>query len=284
MKKIVTLLFLSSGFTFAQTTLNLKPDATAGKDAFTYKGNSQENVNYGTQPQFPASDWTASGNEITIRSFIAFDLSQIPSNAIISSATLKLYAWNDPSGFGPHSTLSGSNEMVVERITSQWDEMSLTYNNMPTVTSVGAIVTPPTTSDADDLTLNVQNLIQDIVSDPTNSYGIALRLQTESYYRKTNYCSSDHTNSAKHPELSVTYNFPASINENQLKLIVSNPVNDKLTVYNTNLENKKFTILDLQGRTVLEGKLNSNNIDVTNLKSSTYLLKIENSVSKFVKI
>lgn len=113
------LCFLSSFFVFAQRTVTLQPDALNGKDAPVYSciPCSFSSSNYGNQPSFNAIAWTNNGNISNSRSLVQFDLSRIPANANILNAQLSLFA--NPAG--THSTTSGPNNTVLQRITSTWN-------------------------------------------------------------------------------------------------------------------------------------------------------------------
>lgn len=190
---------------FAQTTLTLQPDAATGKDALLHGLASEVNVNYGNLPQWSADAWTFNGPSGVTRAVMDFDLSSIPVGATVSSATLYLYAWNSNTGLGAHSDLSGSNAGWLQRVTESWNESVVTWNTQPTSTTINEVSVPGTSNPAQDYALNVSALVQDMVNDPANSHGFLLRLQNEDYYRRLNFCSSDHTDAARRPTLSVTY-------------------------------------------------------------------------------
>ena len=188
------------------TTLTLQPNAADGKDAFLHGLPSEANVNYGDNPQFLASSWTIDFEEFLVRSIIDFDLSSIPSGATITGASLSLYAWADVSGSGMHSTISGPNDCWLERITTSWDEMTVTWTSQPATTTLNRVSLPASTSDDQDyLDIDVTQLIQDIYADPANSFGLMLKIKNEAEYRKMNFCSSDYINPTRRPKLVVTY-------------------------------------------------------------------------------
>jgi uncharacterized protein len=69
--------------------------------------------------------------------------------------------------------------------------------------------------------------------------------------------------------------------------IYPNPTQNKLTIHtqNTDFSDSKFIIYDIQGKQVLTGKMESNHIHISQLKTGLYLLKLENSdaIVRFVK-
>jgi hypothetical protein len=137
---------------------------------------------------------------------LGFDLSFIPANAVIQNANLSLYAWDRTDGMGQHQALSGPNGFWLQRITSSWDEASVTWNHQPTVTTTNQAVLPESVSPTQDYTnIDVTAMVQDMVQNPSAGYGMLLRLQDEAYYRRVNFCSSDHPNPGLRPRLAVAY-------------------------------------------------------------------------------
>ena len=186
----------------AQTTIVLKPDSATGKDA--YLRSLSPNNNYGTHPDFSAHAWTNGGNPVTVRGIIDFDLSSIPSGATINAANLSLFSY-DSSSNGSHSTQSGSNEALISRVTSAWDENTVTWNSQPTTTVHNQVSLPASVSSIQDYCIDVANLIQDMINDPVNSHGFLFQLVTEQYYRRMLFASSDHPDSTFHPTLEITF-------------------------------------------------------------------------------
>lgn len=226
MRKVlfVSALILSSVLSFGQTTtLVFKPNATVGKDAPICKfdndcistGETQTNAdrNFGTEETLWMKDWTwnavgCSGG--TIRSLLCFtELSNIPSNAVIVSATLRLYGvTSDRNTSYPGAPASYyENTVVVQQITSPWNENTVTWNTQPSTTTANQFIIPQSTSEynwnysnsSSELVAMVQNMVSG------NNYGFMLRLQTEQHYRNMVFASSDHPDASLHPELEVTY-------------------------------------------------------------------------------
>jgi len=184
-----------------------QPNGQTGVDAMI--GNCVEcnyiNSNYGTHPDFLAAAATNKGNISYGRSLIYFDLSSIPANAEILEARLSLYSINSP-GNGSHRTLDGSNESVIQKVTSPWDEMTVTWNNQPTSTDENQVFVPASTAGIQDYpNIDVSNLIRDLHANPAINYGLKFSLVTEQHYRQLVFASSDYSDSTKRPKLEVIY-------------------------------------------------------------------------------
>ncbi len=226
MRKVlfVSVLMLSSVLSFGQTTtLVFKPNATVGKDAPIMKfdndcistGETQTNAdrNFGTEETLWMKDWTwnavgCSGG--TIRSLLCFtELSNIPSNAVIVSATLRLYGvTSDRNTSYPGAPASYyENTVVVQQVTSPWNENTVTWNTQPSTTTANQFIIPQSTSEYNwnysNSSSELVAMVQSMVSG--NNYGFMLRLQTEQHYRNMVFASSDHPDASLHPELEVTY-------------------------------------------------------------------------------
>ena len=102
-KYILFFLFLIAGFSmYAQQTLRLRPDSlhAYNSELVSYPGETGNNYsNYGVMA---CETWTEGGTTWQIRDVFRFDLSSIPSNAIVLSASLDLYCDN------PTTTFNGS--------------------------------------------------------------------------------------------------------------------------------------------------------------------------------
>jgi len=238
MRNVFLLLAITfCGSVFAQTkTITFKPDSAMGKDAgiYTYFGCISsgktipiDEMNHGNDPQLNAAAWTFSAlgcGKGTLRALLKFEeLSTIPQNVVIVSAELKLYgATHYLSGITVGNSLypgspysdQGSNAAYIQRVTSDWDDQTVTWNTQPTTTAENRIAIPQTTSQWNwgftDSSENLIKMIQDMVTNPETNFGFMIRLETESYYRSVQFASSNHPDPALHPELTVTYEYVVS--------------------------------------------------------------------------
>lgn len=141
--KICAIFFLAfcilSNKVFSQVSIILRPDSAAGKDALL--DSQYPTVNNGTTTDFAALSWTRNqGLSLTnARSLIEFDLSSIPNCAVINSAKVSLYC-NTSSSLTQLN--SGTNSFFIQRITSNWNEHTVTWSNQPSTTTINQVILP----------------------------------------------------------------------------------------------------------------------------------------------
>ncbi|MEP7169798.1 MAG: DNRLRE domain-containing protein, partial [Bacteroidota bacterium] len=143
----------------AQTTITLQPDSAAGKDARidSYFPNS----NYGTYPEFLAGMWTSGGVWFTVRTLAQFDLSGIPANSVVNSAVLSLYFNPNNSNF--NHVHSGTNISYIQRVTANWQENTVTWNNQPASTTQNQATVPSSSTGSQDYpNIDVTQLVADM--------------------------------------------------------------------------------------------------------------------------
>lgn len=201
----IILIFLwSSQSLGAHTVVSFQPDSVCGKDALVTS--LWPDQNHGNHVDFIACAWTNQGNPSTVRALVSFDLATIPAGASVISATLELFHYVSPYNTG-HSNLTGPANCFLERIIQPWSESVVTWNNQPATSATNQLNIPAPTSMTQNYSINVISLVIDMLNDPANSFGFMLRQQNESYYRSLLFASSDMSNSALHPKLTIIYDF-----------------------------------------------------------------------------
>lgn len=190
----------------AQPTVTVfQPDFEDGYDAAVYSciPCGFASTNYGNYIGLHAIAWTNSGAISDVRSLVRFQLEHLPEGTAILDARLSLY--HDPfSNEGAHSSLSGPNTALLQRVTSTWDEQTVIWATQPNTTTVNQVVIPATTTTMQDmLDIDVTALVIDMIAQ--GNHGFMLRLQDESYYRRMVFASSDHPDRDLHPRLVVTH-------------------------------------------------------------------------------
>lgn len=274
------------------TCMNLRFTQSDYLDSYT------PNTNQGTSQEIDAIAWTAGGSFIS-RSVLDFNWDTIPAGATVTSATLSLYGDSNTSNYEGDSSLSGANNWLIQRVTSTWNGSTVTWNTQPTTDTTDQIHMAKTFPIYKDFpSIDVTKLVQDIVNNYPNQFGILWRLVTEIKYRSMVFCSNYYPNPARRPALSVCYTFPTSIHEISNKPVVSvypNPTLNNITITyttkNTNII--YYSIYDMMGRqvnanTVLgKGTNIIGTINTADLPTGMYLIKLTggNTITnyKFIK-
>ncbi|MBL7930081.1 MAG: DNRLRE domain-containing protein [Bacteroidia bacterium] len=297
--KTIVLATFSIGLLFSvnplqgQSTITLQP-GTAGKDAeiFSCVPCGYSTRNFGNIGDLCAVSWTNNGNSSKIRGLIQFDLSSIPAGSTINDARLSLY-YNPNTDEGKHFKYFGNNSALLQRITQNWNESTVTWNNQPATTTQNQVVIPSSTSSTQDYpNINVTNLIRDMVNNPAASFGMMLKLQYESHFRKLIFASGDYSVASKRPKLTVTYTPPLRTMPETLELTAKpsqrrvflepNPaVNEtKLSVISEKSGAASIQLFNLTGQLVFEKTLavtagnNSTTLAVNSLPKGIYIAKI----------
>jgi hypothetical protein len=283
---LLVISFSSSIVVFSQTTLTLQPGPEDGKDA--HLSSLSPNTNAGDRDENTAMAWTNQGVPFILRAAIEFDLTSIPQGSVIVSALLSLYNNPDASANnGEHSSLSGPNTCWLSRITEEWDEHTVTWNNQPATTPLHQVVLHKEISPHHDYeNINVTQLVQDMVDDPETGHGFLFRLITEQLYRCMVFASSDYTDSTAHPKLVITYIPPTDLTSViglSDKLMISvypNPASDKMLVKISDRQTEfiQFQLLNAHGQLIMSDELPVNNglaeLNVADLRRGIYFLRI----------
>ncbi len=191
----------------AQDTITYKSHPSCIKDA--YIESRLHGNNFGNHIDFPAIAWTNGGVPTDARGLIHFDISNIPIGAEILNARLSLFSYNSPAN-GSHSTLSGSNESILKRITSNWVESQVTWDNQPSTSSQNSVILPASSNSIQNYpNINVTEMVQDMVDNPTSSYGFQLSVIAEQqYFRRLVFASTDNPDSTLFPTLEIEFVVP----------------------------------------------------------------------------
>ena len=187
--------------------ITLQPGTSNGKDAeiFSCVQCGYNNQNFGASKELSAIAWTNGGAVSNARGLIEFDLSAIPAKSLINNAKLSLY-YNPTSTNGNDTALIGTNACLLKRITENWTRETVTWDNQPQTTEINKVILPQsTTSNQNYLDINVTALVADMINNPTQSFGFMLKLETEEFYRRLIFASSDNPDLTLHPKLEITY-------------------------------------------------------------------------------
>lgn len=176
---------------------------------------------YGNEPYMSITDWTwvaAGCSGGTLRSLIRFDeISLIPPGAVIGSATMIL---SHPSSSAPYwgnnyypgTPLPNTNPGTVylaDRTAATWYENNIWWNNSPTFEPGLTAAIPVTTTQWNgSVSIDVTNLVQEIINGGGVNNGFYLKLNTEVHYRSQVYATSEYPDSDLRPKLIVEYKVP----------------------------------------------------------------------------
>jgi len=178
----------------------IQPDGVVGKDAVI--DSISPDQNNGNSDLFSVFAWTNAGFFDIARALIEFDLSAIPPQTKIKGARLSLY-WNSS---GNLIDQTGDNVFSIYRITQEWDENTVTWNNQPAISNLHKVTVPKSTSPQQSyIDVDVTELIQDGINNPQVSHGFMLKLDQEFPYRLIVLASSDCADATKRPKLVVYY-------------------------------------------------------------------------------
>jgi hypothetical protein len=182
--------------TYASTQyITLQPDA-AGIDT-------------GIESVFPTNNYallsyTGIGNSAStiVRTYIEFDLSSIPADVRITDADLKLYQYNT---IGPDNFIIG-----LHKVTSNWDESTITWNLQPTSSTDAEITSNITVGAITWKSWDIDTLLQGWLDGTISNYGMMLKDTDESSANTIAYFwTSDYTtDTTKRPILEIDYYIP----------------------------------------------------------------------------
>lgn len=159
--------------------------------------------------------------------------------------------------------------------------MTVDWSTQPTTTTSNAVTIAPSTSTLQDYTLNVTQLVQDMVMNPSTSHGFMIKLDTESTYRSLIFASSDHPEAAQRPKLVVQYTLPQSIEATTRPSGISlspNPAIQEVAIkLNGAFKTGAFiTVIDAFGRVVRSSTFKGDAavLEVANLAAGLYSVNI----------
>lgn len=193
------------------TTLTLHVNDGNGGDTFIHDGPTQQYNNYSNVPALNIYAWTNSGQPGIKRSFLKFDLSIVPPDAVVNNARLSLFYNPDDAAEGI-DTHSGDNDWVIQRTVSPWDPTTVTWNTQPQVTDEHAVSMPAAATGTDDFVdIDVTDLVRDMLA--AGDGGFRLSLQVENIHRMLILASSEDPVPARRPRLELDVELRTGIDD-----------------------------------------------------------------------
>lgn len=291
------LLLMGNSFVVsAQVTLAdsliVQTNAVTGYEAVV---KSSEPTNVDTSgTNFICAMWTSSGINNPWRGYMKFDLSSIPANATIQSASLSLFA-DSTSGYGYTGTptFGIDNASKLLRVTSPWAKDSISWSKQPTYTNTNAASLPQSSStDQDYLNIDITNIVQDWMAN--GNYGLMLKHDRElTPYNSMIFHGSRSANAAKTPIFKVYYTFPNSIDDvtNNINVRLYPNPNKGLFMISGETQSRKnisISIINSLGQVVYAnqttptGKDFRQNIDLGGVPSGIYYIRLSNETGTMV--
>lgn len=196
------------------TTVNIE----ASEDAYTKSGATNTGVNYGGQPDLIVTSSLYSFSPVTYsstKSFVKFDLSSIPSNAIITSAKLRLRIQSESLA------ATNSTELYADLANSTWSQSTITNNsnispntNVSTVTISNKVTVTDFAGSIDYREFEVKDHVQALIEGRIPNYGWRIRrnpdtgILTAATYYSTEYLPG---NTYYYPKVEIKYYIPMSV-------------------------------------------------------------------------
>ncbi len=177
------------------TNLVLQPSS-----ADSYVNQASAGTNYGSGVTMSVQSRLSQAQ----RTLVMFDLSGIPEDSVVNSATLELYASSAPT---TGLTLN------VHRITATWTEAAVTWTNQPAYNStVDASLAGGTTTGWK--MWNIASLVQDWVDGTSDNYGLIVKGSVENDKTAVTYAfaSKENGTSENRPILRINYTPPTTMN------------------------------------------------------------------------
>jgi hypothetical protein len=190
-----------------EQTLTIQPGPAAGKDA--YISSLTPDFNYASNEYLSIGQSifsTLGFNRVKfilesyfLRAYLQFDLSELPDNAVVVSAVLKLYQ--------PNSIDTTGLMIDVHQVTESWEENTISWNNKPDyLTSPESTITVPI-SIFGWLSWDITSLVQGWANGSIANYGVLLKVagMVLEYIHINCYSSNYAGGSTLHPKLEITY-------------------------------------------------------------------------------
>ena len=189
---------------------------TASEDALLHE--YAPTTNYGSFDNIRASKHTYGGPWAQTKGLFKFDMSSLPANAIITSATMTLSSCYGCTPYYLHYDLGGGtgNAAVVKKVTSPWTEYGVTWNTAPSTTLSGAYTTPNFGDNTATSLVEpgMESMVQNWVTSPATNYGVELSLLDPSeYYHGVFFASRESSIAMYRPKMCIEYVVPSPCNQ-----------------------------------------------------------------------
>ena len=193
-----------------EQNMTIQPGPVVGKDAyissltpdFNYASNEYLSIGQSIFSTLGVNRAKFSFESYFLRAYLQFDLSELPANADVVSAVLKLYQSDsiDKTGL----------MIALHRVTEGWEENTISWNNKPDyLTSPESTITVPI-SVFGWLSWDITSLVQGWANGSIANYGVILKDagMVLEYIHINCYSSNYAGGSTLHPKLEIIYYLP----------------------------------------------------------------------------
>ena len=193
----------------ANETTYLNPLLTYASTQYITLQPGAEGIDTAVESAFPTNNYalwpfTGIGNSVStiVRTYIEFDLSSVPTDAIITDADLKLYQYST----------NGTDNFTIGlyKIASDWDESTIDWDPQPTSSTDAEIIINITAGAVTWKSWDIDTLVQGWLDGTITNYGMLLKDTDESSVNTIAYFyTSDYTtDTTKRPKLEIDYYIP----------------------------------------------------------------------------
>jgi hypothetical protein len=198
-------------------------------------------------------------------SFLKFDLTNIPADAVIDSAFLSLY-WNpdDKHGVFGNGHFDGVNgapmsQLILDRVTTTWSDATIKSSNTPSITSVNRVTIPHSAypgGTSNFTRMRVTKLIADMINPALQgNNGLRLSILPQSNTRQFIFASSNHPNPSIRPKLELCWHRDSSVAVNEIYtglpvLLYPNPASDQVVIQVPQLHVTQCIITNILGQVI----------------------------------
>ena len=189
-------------------TLTLQPGPDEGQNTLV-TSDLYAALNINSNPDINVGTWTyvaQGGGTGVSRTYLKFiGLDGMPDSATILSAKLSLYGISVGTAAPQGNSISIDNSAWIQRLTTDWNPDSVTWNTKPTSVTLNEATIPASTTvwNNDALNIDVTALVDDLLNN--NNYGFALQGKIEQTYRSMSFASCKVADPGKRPKLVVVY-------------------------------------------------------------------------------
>lgn len=219
------------------------------------------------------------------RGYFSFDLTSINSEHTITFAEINLYH-NPESYITGHENSGVSNDIFIRRVSEDWDEDEISWENQPEITIDNEIhILSSNIPDQDYINIEVTDMLIDHYDNNSSAFGLCISMfdeETTDYNRNVVFASKYHPNPALHPELVVyTQDYTGVEHTIVIKndmVVFPNPSNELFTLkLDTELKDAKYKVVDTRSYIIKSGSFSGKilKISMNEYTSGVYFLLVE---------